>query len=60
MAKNEDIKFFLKSTKEHLLMLHHSVCGIIEYLEHELKELNKVLADLEWFKETIDEQTDKI
>ena len=32
MAKNEDIKFFLKSTKEQLLTLHHSVCGVLSHL----------------------------
>ena len=55
MAKNEDIEFFLKSTKEQLLTLHHSVCGVIESLEHELKGLGKILANLEQFKETVDE-----
>ena len=55
MAKNEDIKFLLKSTKEQLLMLHHSLCGVIEYLERETEDLGNILANLEQFKETIDE-----
>ena len=55
MAKNEDVKLFLKNTKEHLLMLHHSLCGVVEYLERELEDLGNTLANLEQFKETIDE-----